>query len=122
MNKTSTLAALSFASFSLSSCVVSDYPGGPVSPAAASITFGTYDRLPDRYAGNAYLYQNRYYYGGDYQRGRYIYQGRSYSDRYYHGGRYYYGGRHQQYSGQASRRTKTPTPHSSRNGQNYKTQ
>ena len=79
----------------MTSCVVSDYPGGPVTPVTTSLSFGTYDTLPASYVGGAYYHQNRYFYGGNYQRGRYFYQGRYYNDRYYHGGRYYYGGRHE---------------------------
>lgn len=85
---------LAIASASLSSCVVSDYPGGPV-VGSVSTSFGVYDTLPQSYVGDAYYYRNRYYYGGSYERGRYYYQGRQYNDRYNHGGQYFYGGRNE---------------------------
>jgi hypothetical protein len=89
----------------LNSCVVSDYPGGPVTPLASSLTFGTYETLPTNYVGDAYYYQSRYYYGGNYQNGNYIYQGRPYSSRYYYNGNYYYGGRHEHRDSRFSQRS-----------------
>ncbi len=86
------LFTISLASAFLSSCLVSNYPEGT---ASSAVTFGTYDTLPSTYVGDAYRYQNRYYYGGSYQRGSYNYRGRQYNDRYYHGGNYYYGGSHE---------------------------
>ncbi len=59
--------------------------------------FNTYATLPTNYSGNAYLYNGRYYTGGQYQNGSYIYQGRNYSNRYYQNGQYYYGGNHRVY-------------------------
>ena len=94
MNTVKSIIVLALASVSLSSCVVSDYPGGPVVGSVSS-SFGVYDALPRTYVGDAYYYRNRYYYGGNYERGRYNYQGRQYTDRYNHGGQYYYGGRNE---------------------------
>jgi hypothetical protein len=116
MNTIKSLFVISFASASLSSCVVSDYPGGPATPVVTSLSFGIYDTLPDAYVGDAYYYRDHYYYGGVYQRGRYSYQGREYSDRYYHGGKYYYGGRHEHHSNQSPQGPGRPEHHPDEHG------
>lgn len=116
MNTIHSLFVLSLACASLTSCVVSDYPGGPVSPVVTSLSFGTYDTLPRAYVGDAYYYQNRYYYGGSYQRGRYYYQGRHYNDRYYHGGKYYYGGRQEHHGDQTQQHSGNQGHHSDDHG------
>ncbi len=61
--------------------------------------YNTYSTLPLNYSGSAYLYNSRYYSGGQYQTGSYNYQGRQYTNRYYHNGMYYYGGQHQNHTG-----------------------
>ena len=94
MNAITSLLVLAAAAVSFSSCVVSDYPGGPAT-GSVSTTFGIYDTLPNTYVGDAYYYRNRYYYGGNYETGRYMYQGSPYTNRYYHNGQYYYGGRNE---------------------------
>jgi hypothetical protein len=94
MNPTISIVSLVIAAASFSSCVVSDYPGGPVRGSVSS-SFGVYDTLPNSYVGSAYRYQNRYYSGGKYETGNFQYKGRNYDNRYYHGGKYYYGGRNE---------------------------
>lgn len=91
MNTNPSIILLALAAATLSSCVVSDYPSGPVRGSVSS-TFGVYNEIPDAYVGDAYRYNNRYYYGGNYERGNYTYKGRQYTNRYNHGGTYYYGG------------------------------
>jgi hypothetical protein len=100
MNTNPSIILLALAAATLSSCVVSDYPGGPVRGSVSS-TFGVYNEIPDSYVGDAYRYNNRYYYGGNYERGNYTYKGRQYTNRYNHGGTYYYGGSNQHYGTRA---------------------
>ena len=57
MNATTSLIVLAGAAVSLSSCVVTDYPGGPAN-GSVSTTFGIYDTLPNTYVGDAYYYRN----------------------------------------------------------------
>ena len=97
MNNTSSLVVLVTACLALNSCVVGDYPGGTYASG-----YGVYNTLPSNYVGDAYYHQNRYYYGGNYERGVFRSQGRQYTDRYYHGGQYYYGGRNEHHGGPPS--------------------
>lgn len=81
-------------SAAMTSCVDPGYAGNGYGSG-----YNTYSTLPRNYSGSAYLYNNRYYSGGQYQTGRYSYQGRNYDSRYFHNGQYYYGGNHQHYQG-----------------------
>jgi len=90
-------------SFSLISCVDPMYSGGAGGYSNNRSGFNTYSTLPPNYSGNAYLYNGRYYSGGQYQTGTYHDHGRQYSDRYYHNGQYYYGGQHRNYPGSNTR-------------------
>ncbi len=91
MKLTTLLPLISLAAvLSLSSCVDAGYAGGG---------YNSYATLPLSYSGNAYLYNGRYYSGGQYQTGSYLNQGRNYGSRYYHNGQYYYGGSHAHYRG-----------------------
>ncbi len=92
--KTALLALLITAS--IASCVAPG-PGGGVRYTNVGTGYGYYDTLPRGYAGEAYLIDGRYYYGGRYETGNFDYQGRRYSDRYYHNDRYYYGGNYQNF-------------------------
>ncbi len=114
------LCMLSLAIASMSSCV--DSSGRVISPAVSSVSFGVYDQLPSNYVGDAYYYQNRYYYGGGYQRGNYFYQGRQYNDRYYHGGNYYYGGRHEHRGNPTPQRPGNQEHHSDSHGRGGRNQ
>ena len=111
MNTLQSLLLASVAGLTITSCLVSEYPGGPRG-GSISAAFGVYDVLPDTYDGDAYYYQNRYYYGGRYEQGVFHDHGRQYNDRYYHAGRYYYGGRNEHH---ASRSQMQSHPHDSRN-------
>lgn len=87
----------------MTSCVDPGYAGGYNSNRSGYSSnrggYNTYTTLPPNYSGSAYLYNGRYYSGGNYQTGRYNNQGRSYDSRYYHNGQYYYGGSHAHYPG-----------------------
>jgi hypothetical protein len=111
MNTLQSLFLASVAGLTITSCVVSDYPGGPPVGGLSS-AFGVYDVLPDTYDGDAYYYQNRYYYGGRYEQGVFHDHGRQYNDRYYHAGQYYYGGRNEHH---ANRSQPQSRQHDSRN-------
>lgn len=88
---------------SISSCVDPMYGGGYGSNSGSNSgyrgSYNSYSTLPQGYSGNAYLYNGRYYSGGQYQTGHYSYQGRNYDSRYHHNGQYYYGGSHAHYPG-----------------------
>lgn len=86
-------------SLSLTSCVDPTFGGGFSTNPGYANRYNSYATLPQGYSGSAYLYNNRYYSGGQYQTGSYNYQGRQYTNRYYHNGQYYYGGQHQNHSG-----------------------
>ncbi len=96
----SSVILLVLACVALTSCVVSDYPGGTYASGC-----GVYNVVPSSYIGQTYYHQNRHYYGGNYERGVFSHQGRQYTDRYYHGGQYYYGGRNQNHGGPSSHST-----------------
>lgn len=113
------LVIIALVGASLTSCVVPEYTGGSVAPLTSSLTFGTYETLPTNYVGDAYYYQSRYYYGGNYQNGNYIYQGRPYSSRYYYNGNYYYGGRHEHRDSRLPQRSVSNPYRSGGQGQSY---
>ena len=99
MTTLQSLFLASVAGFTMTSCLVLELPGNGPRGRTISSSVGVYDELPRSYVGDAYLYQNRYYYGGRYESGVFHDHGRQYSDRYYHGGQYYYGGNHQHHEG-----------------------
>jgi hypothetical protein len=89
------LAAGSVALLALLPSCLPPPPPGPYPYGRAVVAGpGFYAALPPRYAGEYYLHQGRYYYGGVHQVGRFRYQGRVYPGRYLHNGQYFYGGVH----------------------------
>lgn len=119
MNPIQSILLAAVATVTLSSCVVADYPGGPPPITSVSATYGVYDTLPPTYSGEAYRYQNRYYYGGRYEQGRYSYQGRPYTNRYYHNGRYFYGGLNETHSSRGPQHSQQPHYRNEDRGRNY---
>lgn len=99
MKLTHSLFLLSLAScLSITSCLDPSFGSGYSSGRSGyGGGYNSYASLPNNYIGGAYLYNGRYYSGGNYQTGSYNHQGRTYANRYYHNGQYYYGGSHQNY-------------------------
>ena len=61
-----------------------------------SVGVGYYDSLPSGWSNPYYHYNNRYYYGGNWEVGRFYHGGRYYDGRYRHQGQYIYGGNYYQ--------------------------
>jgi hypothetical protein len=75
-----------------------------VEPGGVTVTTGVWTTVPDDYDGDYYIYNDRYYHGGKFERGDFVWEGRHYPDRYMHDGKWIYGGKWEHHSRKEARR------------------
>lgn len=65
---------------------------------------GVWATVPDDYEGDTFIYQNRYYHGGKYEKGDFVWEGKHYPDRYFHDGKWLYGGKWEHHARKEARK------------------